>query len=343
MSHGLQGDEFNFGAHYRSPGGELFFGGPSGFNAFFPERLPVHSDPAPGGPHGPSQVQPAGERPGPASGGCSRSQLDHRDSVVSFDFGVLDYAAPERNQVRLQARRASTATGSSLGSVRRVTFTNLDPGDYVLRVRAANNDGVWSSEGLALPLDVDAPALATRLGLRRLRPRLRRGGRGPRAAAAAQGAAREAEYRRRLEEEVQARTEEVAGGTGELEQLNAQLVETSLTDSLTGLRNRRYVFEQVSQEMRSVQRQHRAVRAGVHHDADQLIVLMVDLDWFKPINDTCGHAAGDRVLVQVRDVLREGLPRHRRPRSAGAATSSWWSGAPPTSRGWRSCPSGSGP
>lgn len=301
-SQGLQGNEFNFGAHYRSPRGELFFGGPSGYNAFSPERLPVHSTPPPVVLTGFLKFNRAVPEMGPAWG-FESLKLGHRDSVVSFDFGVLDYAAPERNRIAYKLD-GFDRDWSDLGSARRVTFTNLDPGRYVLRVRAANGDGAWSDESLALPLDVAPPpwrspwahagyALALAGAVAALVHRQRR------------KAALEGEYRRRLEEEVQARTLEISERNEELGKLNAQLVETSLTDSLTGLRNRRYVFEQVSLDLRAVQRQHRAVRAGVHHEADQLLFLMVDLDWFKPINDTCGHAAGDRVLVQVRDVLRE--------------------------------------
>ena len=43
ISHGLQSNEFNFGAHYRSAGGELFFGGVNGFNAFHPRRLAANN------------------------------------------------------------------------------------------------------------------------------------------------------------------------------------------------------------------------------------------------------------------------------------------------------------
>src|SRR5262249_29790301 len=45
--HGLQADEFNFGAHYRSREGELFFGGPGGDNPFFPHRLEFNERPPP--------------------------------------------------------------------------------------------------------------------------------------------------------------------------------------------------------------------------------------------------------------------------------------------------------
>jgi len=39
VRHGLQANEFNFGASHRSASGELFFGGINGYNAFYPERL----------------------------------------------------------------------------------------------------------------------------------------------------------------------------------------------------------------------------------------------------------------------------------------------------------------
>jgi diguanylate cyclase (GGDEF)-like protein len=118
-------------------------------------------------------------------------------------------------------------------------------------------------------------------------------------------ARREAEYRRRLEVEVEARTAELGRQNDELEALNGQLVETSFTDSLTGLRNRRFLFEEVGKEMSLVHRNHRERSRGQRETADELMFMMIDLDWFKPINDTCGHAAGDRVLVQVRHLLEE--------------------------------------
>jgi len=59
QSQGLQGNEFNFGAHFRSVTGELFFGGPNGYNAFFPERLLYDEIPPASGADGVPEAQSA--------------------------------------------------------------------------------------------------------------------------------------------------------------------------------------------------------------------------------------------------------------------------------------------
>ncbi len=87
-------------------------------------------------------------------------------------------------------------------------------------------------------------------------------------------------------------TSEVAHRTRELESAYAAVEEASLTDSLTGLRNRRFL-EQLAPHAQ-------AGSAG-------LVVLLLDLDHFKSINDSQGHEAGDGVLVQVAERLREEL------------------------------------
>jgi diguanylate cyclase (GGDEF)-like protein len=74
--------------------------------------------------------------------------------------------------------------------------------------------------------------------------------------------------------------------------LYAQTLDLSFTDPLTGAPNRRALFLRLDQEWT------RAVRFG-----DELSVLMVDLDNFKAINDTWGHAAGDTVLRAVATAL----------------------------------------
>ena len=79
----------------------------------------------------------------------------------------------------------------------------------------------------------------------------------------------------------------------------------SVTDTLTGLKNRRFVAQAIGAETAAVQRRlHDAPDAERPADAD-LIFLMMDLDKFKAVNDGYGHKAGDALLVQIADVLNE--------------------------------------
>lgn len=77
---------------------------------------------------------------------------------------------------------------------------------------------------------------------------------------------------------------------------NSQLSEESLTDPLTGLANRRALMERLG----------RCVASTRHADSPVLMAF-IDLDGFKAINDTHGHDAGDRFLIEVALRLREGL------------------------------------
>ena len=76
--------------------------------------------------------------------------------------------------------------------------------------------------------------------------------------------------------------------TGELAAVNEKLGLLSVTDELTGLSNRRYYQERIAMELS------RANRYG-----SPLSLLVIDIDHFKSINDTLGHAAGDRVLKEL--------------------------------------------
>lgn len=92
--------------------------------------------------------------------------------------------------------------------------------------------------------------------------------------------------------------EVVAQRTRELNEANARLERASQTDPLTGLRNRRYLTNQIPADLAFYDREH--ARTG---QEDALLFALLDIDHFKRINDTHGHAVGDKVLQQVSDVL----------------------------------------
>lgn len=106
-----------------------------------------------------------------------------------------------------------------------------------------------------------------------------------------------------LEEKVRLRTQELAETNRMLDAKNQQLAMLSLTDRLTGLCNRRKLDQALAAEWR------RARRYGTRFS-----VIMVDLDHFKNVNDTYGHAVGDMVLVHAADIL---LSRSRETDTVG--------------------------
>ena len=80
----------------------------------------------------------------------------------------------------------------------------------------------------------------------------------------------------------------------QLEEKNRELEQLSISDGLTGLYNHRHMHELLQEEYE------RSGRTG-----EPLSVVMFDLDRFKEVNDTHGHQAGDRVLQELADILRE--------------------------------------
>lgn len=118
-----------------------------------------------------------------------------------------------------------------------------------------------------------------------------------------QAAQQERDQARRLQEMAEAEqwrlrqlNDALQAQMAETQRLHAQLREQAVRDTLTGLHNRRFLFEAAPPLLQRAQR-----------DGTPLCVAMLDLDHFKRLNDTHGHDAGDEVLRQFGDLLREGV------------------------------------
>jgi len=298
---GLQSLEFNHGAFFEASDGEMFFGGSNGFNSFYPHLVREN-------PHAPPVTLTAFlkfNQPvdlGVPMTDVSEISLNYKDSVVAFEFAALDYTAPEKNRYRYKLE-GFDEDWIDAGRLRRATYTNLSPRSYTFRVMAANNDGVWNEEGLDVRVKMIPPPWRTwwAYGIYGLMVLGLLYGYAHRQA---QKLSREAEYNRKLQLEVEARTQELAQRNKDLEAFNLKLEEASLTDSLTGFWNRRFLLQQIPKEIAQVDRTYEAAeRDGNEAPKSSLLFLMFDLDGFKGLNDTYGHAAGDRVLIQVRQML----------------------------------------
>ena len=301
---GLQGDTFQHGAAYRAADGEMFFGGPDGFNRFRPDEIRDNQQAPPVVLRAFLKFNESVDLGQPITD-VREIELTHKDYVVAFEFAALDYTEPEKNRYMYRLE-GFDEDWIEAGDLRRATYTNLGPREYTFRVKAANSDGVWTDRGLAIQVNVIPPPWRTWwaymiyglsvIGIVYAYTRVQAG-----------KLEREAEYNRELELQVAARTEELADRNRELEGFNEKLEEASLTDSLTGSWNRRYLLQQIPTDVAEIDRHLKLEKDGKEDPAKgkSLLFLMFDLDGFKELNDTYGHAAGDRVLIQVRKMFLE--------------------------------------
>jgi len=105
----------------------------------------------------------------------------------------------------------------------------------------------------------------------------------------------------RMKEALEGKEQSLRWHSLELQRKNLELQEISFTDSLTGVWNRRYMEEIVSPEAQQVLRNYERARGGDVRKMDHrdLVFVMVDMDFFKEVNDEHGHPAGDRLLQLV--------------------------------------------
>jgi signal transduction histidine kinase/ligand-binding sensor domain-containing protein len=158
---GLTNTYFTRGAASPGPSGRLYFGGGRGLSYFSPED--VRANPTP-----PTvvftglRIQNEPVRPGtpgsPLREDITETRaltLSHRATTVTFEFAALSFVLPHKNRFayRLEGLEDSW---NEVGAQRFATYTSLPEGRYTLRVKAANNDGVWS-EGTSLDLTVLPP------------------------------------------------------------------------------------------------------------------------------------------------------------------------------------------
>ena len=88
-------------------------------------------------------------------------EITNKDNILVIEFAGLSYRNPANNQYAYKLE-GFTDNWIQLGTQRRVTFTNLDPGKYTFRVKGSNADGVWNETGTSLSIVIHPPWWRTR-------------------------------------------------------------------------------------------------------------------------------------------------------------------------------------
>jgi diguanylate cyclase (GGDEF)-like protein len=230
------------------------------------------------------------------AGDAPVARIAHADNSLRFEFAAASFGQANRFQVYLEGVDKGWSPWS--GEAYR-DYTNLHEGSYRFRVRAMNMLGAVSAES-NYRFEVLPPWWRTwyaYLGFAMLLAGLATGLWRWRSGALSR---HNAELARR----VALQTAELSSANEALRLANSALTELSVTDALTGLKNRRYLIEHIEPDVAAVRRAYRLCRPGDAAPQGDLLFLTVDIDHFKQVNDLHGHLAGDRVLRQFAQVLR---------------------------------------
>jgi len=158
----LQSLEFKHSAGLRASSGELYFGGANGFNLVRPDAIAVN-------PNRPKVVLTDIELFNKSLKEnakydlldqvlekATQIKLNYDQNMITFEFSALDYTVSNMNQYAYKLE-GFDSDWIYTDVERNAVYTNLDPGDYVFKVKAANNDGLWSSKETILKVLIVPP------------------------------------------------------------------------------------------------------------------------------------------------------------------------------------------
>jgi len=162
VTDGLQSNEFNNGAFFKSKSGELFFGGINGFNSFYPKSINENK-------YLPPVVftdfkifnQSVDVNPDSilkkSIPYANNITLNYDQSVFSIEFSALNFTNPEKNHYKYILIGFDKDWTLTNADRRFATYTNLEPGEYDFRVKASNNDGYWNEDDVSLKITILPP------------------------------------------------------------------------------------------------------------------------------------------------------------------------------------------
>lgn len=222
--------------------------------------------------------------------------LPHEPGLLDIQYAALSFEDTGDVEYRYRLLGAGDEWLTT-SRYRPISFANLGAGKYSFEVTARKEGGDWHPEVARFNFHVDSPFWATTwfwvlvvltlIALLWFAMRIK---------------VQQAQLRQReLAATVDERTRELQHAAEALKSVNEQLESAAITDPLTGLLNRRYLTNQITTDVALAHRLHRGDNVYPNKD---IVFLMIDLDFFKDVNDTYGHAAGDLVLREYGKIIK---------------------------------------
>lgn len=152
---GLQSAEFNAGAFFKAKDGELFFGGINGVTSFYPSEILAN-------PNTPAvkitgiKVFDLPYQTDTAYWNIRKLVLPYTDNTLSFEFTLPEFTNPVKNTFSIMMENVDH-TWINSGDRRFTRYAGLQPGHYVFKVKATNNDGIGGKEITSIDITIVPP------------------------------------------------------------------------------------------------------------------------------------------------------------------------------------------
>ncbi|RJP66161.1 MAG: hypothetical protein C4539_11645 [Ignavibacteriales bacterium] len=148
---GLQGNQFNAGAYFKSTSGEMYFGGINGFNSFYPDSIPEILSVSPvviTSIKVQNRELPITNEP---------IELSYTDNSFSISFSILDFTDPLKNQYAYKLENYDENWHYTTGNNHSVLYSELPPGKYLFKLKGANFSGLWNPNETRLVITISQP------------------------------------------------------------------------------------------------------------------------------------------------------------------------------------------